>query len=57
MYDEGSQTRDRNKAHVEKALKDLSILSAQSGNAKLREMYRKPLEEFIREVAKKLGVL
>ena len=45
------------KERVEKALKDLSILSAQIGNAKLRKLYRKPLEEFIKEAGKKLGIL
>ena len=52
-----SEAMEIDKERVEKALKDLSILSAQIGNAKLRKMYKKPLEEFIREVAKKLGVL
>ena len=45
------------KERVEKALKDLSILSAQIGNAKLRKLNRKPLEEFIKEAGKKLGIL
>ena len=45
------------KKRVEQALKDLSILSAQIGNAKLRKLYRKPLEEFIREAGRKLGVI
>lgn len=42
------------KQRVEKALKDLKILAAQIGNARLRELYRKPLEKFIKDVAKTL---
>mgnify|MGYP003980680685 CR=1 FL=1 len=42
------------KKRVEKALKDLKILAAQIGNARLRELYRKPLEKFIKDVAKTL---
>ena len=42
------------KQRVEKALKDLKILAAQIGNARLRELYRKPLEKFIKDVAKVL---
>ena len=45
------------KERVEKALKDLSILSAQIGNAKLRKLYKTPLEEFIKEAAKALKIL
>ena len=45
------------KERVEKALKDLSILSAQIGNAKLRKLYKTPLEEFIKEAGRKLGIL
>ena len=40
------------KARIEKALKDLKTLVAQIGNARIRELYRKPLEEFIKDVAK-----
>ena len=40
------------KERVEKALKDLKTLVAQIGNARIRELYRKPLEEFIKDVAK-----
>jgi|13_taG_2_1085334.scaffolds.fasta_scaffold376741_1 hypothetical protein len=39
---------------IEKALKDLKILAAQIGNARIRELYRKPLEQFINDVAKTL---
>ena len=42
------------KERVEKALKDLKILVAQIGNARIRELYRKPLEQFINDVAKTL---
>jgi len=42
------------KKRVEKALKDLKILAAQIGNARIRELYRKPLEQFINDVAKTL---
>jgi hypothetical protein len=56
-YEEGIQTMAIDKERVEKALKDLSILSAQIGNAKLRKLYRKPLEEFIKEAAKALRIL
>ncbi len=42
------------KGRVEKALKDLKILAAQIGNARIRELYRKPLEQFIKDVAKTL---
>ena len=45
------------KQRVEKALKDLSILACQIGNARLRQMYKKPLEEFIKDAGKKLKVL
>ncbi len=40
------------KARIEKALSDLKTLVAQIGNARVRELYRKPLEEFIKDVAK-----
>jgi len=40
------------KARIEKALSDLKTLVAQVGNARVRELYRKPLEEFIKDVAK-----
>ena len=40
------------KARIEKALKNLNTLVAQVGNACVRELYRKPLEEFIKDVAK-----
>lgn len=43
---------DINKERVEKALKDLKTLVAQIGNARIRELYRKPLEQFIKDVAK-----
>ena len=42
------------KKRIEKALKDLKILAAQIGNARIRELYRKPLEQFINDVAKTL---
>ena len=42
------------KERVEKALKDLKTLAAQIGNARIRELYRKPLEQFIKDVAKTL---
>jgi hypothetical protein len=42
------------KERAEKALKDLKILAAQIGNARLRELYRKPLEKFIKDIAKTL---
>jgi len=45
------------KRRVEKALKDLSILACQVGNARLRQIYKKPLEEFIRDAGRKLKVL
>jgi hypothetical protein len=40
------------KTRIEKALSDLKTLVAQVGNARVRELYRKPLEEFIKDVAK-----
>ena len=42
------------KERIEKALKDLKILSAQIGNARIRELYRRPLEKFIKDTAKTL---
>ena len=42
------------KERAEEALKNLKILAAQIGNARLRELYRKPLEQFIKDVAKTL---
>ena len=47
-----SEALQMSKERIEKALKDLKILVAQVGNARLRELYRKPLEEFIKDVAK-----
>lgn len=40
------------KEQIEKALKDLKTLSAQIGNARIRELYRKPLQKFIEDVEK-----
>tara|TARA_R110002153_G_scaffold55299_2_gene153502 strand:- start:708 stop:860 length:153 start_codon:yes stop_codon:yes gene_type:complete len=47
-----SEALQMSKERIEKALKDLSILVAQVGNARIRELYRKPLEQFIKDVAK-----
>tara|TARA_R110002096_G_scaffold68842_1_gene165801 strand:- start:319 stop:459 length:141 start_codon:yes stop_codon:yes gene_type:complete len=40
------------KERIKNALEDLKILAAQIGNARIRELYRKPLEQFIKDVAK-----
>ena len=47
-----SEALEIDKERVEKALKDLKTLVAQIGNARIRELYRKPLEQFIKDVAK-----
>ena len=46
------KSTELSKERVKKALEDLKILAAQIGNARLRELYRKPLEQFIKDVAK-----
>lgn len=47
-----SEALQMSKERIEKALSDLKTLVAQIGNARVRELYRKPLEEFIKDVAK-----
>lgn len=42
------------KKEISEALEALSILSSQIGNARIREMYRNPLQEFIKKVGKEM---
>jgi hypothetical protein len=42
------------KKEISEALEALSILSSQIGNARIREMHRNPLQEFIKKVEKEM---